>query len=346
MTYHFVAQDLHNEQSPPLPPESIRRTRLPTVLVLPHQNLRSIDNWHRTNRYSQLALLLDGRCENSLPGRPGSGEWTPQENSYTACGHINESDRNLLVQSLIRRGKDASDNLLIVTGCVYQSFHDLFKESHLETDSYLIWDDGDQYADTLTFPTDNGRAWRGAGWLSLAQRQTGKDDGDLERSFRKFRHEIDDMARNLVNRHDEVNRNNDSNGSRTNSISPIARVAHRLARFLPDHLIPDKDRNDSMAWQPYGFDSTANLAPLHGPIPWQGWRDANLDDLERDLIFESWLTPFYDEGAGLWTLQPASLLLLYWAAWTIDLWPGLSPGNFIAQHNWHGWFGGRVKDHD
>jgi hypothetical protein len=218
--------------------------------------------------------------------------------------------------------------------------------SHIAKDQFSLffaWDQGSIPLDKS--PISTAIAWEGAGWSALRCRHEMRHISDkcssdtlgeaIEQAYKKMLPDINNRAAEVVQMHD-LAKGGQNNPDDNAWMSPQARVAHRLARYLPKHKKQGY----------YGMDFQTGLLPYYGPaawLPYQGWRHAMFDDLERDLIFENWLVPF-SQPNGDWSLQPGSLLLLYWAGYVLGVWePMLSPLEFIEQHDWHGWFGGRLK---
>lgn len=341
MTHRYVCQDMDNPLHAWIAPELTTYKTQPRVFVLP-DDLLHLELWGSGGWHQQFGLLINGRTPNPFV----DSKWKPTANrkTYTVVSEKSAERIQAFAEALCKFGNTPADAVLFVNGPVFRRLRDLASVSHMTFDSYLVWDRGEEDDEAKRWPEAcqerHARAWRGAGWLALGQRT--KCGGLSEECFAQLRPDLDDAADGLARHHDS-SVVEQAGAMRTFPIEPKRRVAQRIARFLPRYRLGDAKAGEPHRWRFYGANSEAGLLSFRGPIPWQGWRDRNLDPLERDMLFESWLVPFQNPQTNAWTLQPGSLIMLYWAGRLLDLWDPLPcPKCFIEMHDWRGWFGGRL----
>ena len=211
---------------------------------------------------------------------------------------------------------------LFINGITYRTLLKTGMHSEIVLDSrrYLIWNYGPFWPDN-----DNDhikKAWEGSTWCKCSLNQT---------LIESFFNDINDKAKTL----NERRRMRLKNSPLSND--ELARsVAKRLCAYMPRY------RNASSPYACYPLEfQDGNIRPLYGPMPWHGLVDKRLSTLEQDMILEGWLTVWENSLDATYTVQPASLLLLYWAARTLGILEEISVQGFIKNHCWEGWFGGR-----
>jgi len=327
MKFNYLCQSLSQPRDPLLRPEKTVFNRRPRIFVLPKHVLES-RQWLKPSLHKQLVQLTKKRKPN--PFLPES--WQARKNSYTVLSDNTFDYCRPFAEALCRQENQGLDVLYFITGPVFRFLNNKISVSHVLFDSYMIWDQGEEGEwPAKTEPSALERAWRGAGWLSLALRQ---NCGQISNEcFDRHLHNIDNRATEIANNWMATASSPPARSSLF-PIEPKRQVAYRMARYLPSYRVGNQRRL-------YVSNMEAGLRPWHGPLPWQRWYDPNLDDLEQDLVFESWLVPF--QGQTGWTLQPASLILLYWAGGVLEFWdPMPDPQSFLDRHDWSGWFGGRL----
>ena len=356
MTHDYSYIDLGSERSGPLEGVLSARDLLGDdpglkVVVLPYRNIEAV--WTETNRYSLLHSLVRGLRQSRLkPVEPVSdGDtsviWAPHENTadtrapgtdtfmrFTDC---RRAEIDQLCHALIG-ARNATDYCIVfLHAAAFRRLHDIAEYSATTFPSFLLRDDGElrRQPGRWDSASKQSAAWLGAGWLNLAQREQCADVSP--KCYDQIGHLIDQESIALCERH---LLSGITESTRVPSASEIKSTRRQVALLLTAYLPQFKEHPDSTYWQTYGADAETGLLPLFGPAPWENWLDPRLGALERDLLFEGWLTPFEDQ-AGARTLQPASLTLLFWAARVMDLRFTDEPQEFIDHHDWHGWFGNR-----
>lgn len=345
MTYHFVAQSISRSGSSQNI-EEIEHNFYPRAFLLPSHIIGRIPLLQQQEIMISPGLnqLIAGYELNPL----NSEVWLPQDKTYTVLlqeqidGQVDLFIRRACDQNAEFSGKDA---ILFIEAALFRYLHDHRLCSVMAIDPYLVWDHGakDAWPALMDVHKHITQLWAGAGIASLAQRDWHEtngygdycDDKCLQANYENIRAELNEHAEKLVAAHDAMA----ADKKQDTGLPPNLQVAHRLLRYLP----PKKQNGTLIS---YGYNAATGMMPFHGPIPWRGWRDDLLDNLERDLVFESWLLPFQNPISKQWQLQPGSLFLLYWAFDIAGIEPGLSPQEFIDLHDWQGWFGARIEAHE
>lgn len=351
-----------------------RQTTGVKIFVLPYRNIDTV--WAEDNRYSELAALVSGLKEHTLelaqPSPPPAAEglirvptertrsaprtdnladtidtWQPHADTFvrfTDCAGVNiEHFCRKLVDS-----RGATEHCLVfLHGAAFRRLHDLTVLSVTSFPSFLLRDNGRLRDDSGKWTEAIGtmEAWIGAGWLSLTQYQLCPSPSEgcdnckdlLIQCYKRIEHQIDDECTALCDRY---LRSGIKASNRVPTGTAIDATKRLVARLLTAYLPRFTESTTSPDWQAYGADADTGMLALYGPTPWANWFDPRLGPLEQDLLFESWLTPFANKE-NIWTLQPASLALLFWAARVMDLPFTNNPQQFIQHHDWRSWFGNR-----
>jgi hypothetical protein len=202
----------------------------------------------------------------------------------------------------------------------------------LDARRYLVWDDG------LLWPKNNDvsalterQAWEGSAWCRQTFANQYGQYGFNQLLVDEYNEKINQEAAALNKRR----RLQLKLGERQNR-ELILDVAKRLCLYIPCY----KNQSGHDEFYPLDF-QRGYVNPLYGPMPWLGLLDKRLSTLEKDMILEGWLTIWKNPNSQTYTVQPASLLLLYWAARTLGILKDLDATHFIKNHCWNGWFGGR-----
>lgn len=302
------------------------------VLVLPFLYLR--DKWTQDLRPAPLRALCGGLEEKPFP----SEDWVPQDGTYLRFTKGRHTHIDRLCQTLVRPPGMDGVCLVFLHAAAFRQVHDRVRYSATVLPSFLLCYHGALRHNEGTGPATSLQpedAWVGGGWLSLDQ-ATQCPEVSLQ-CFDRLASQIDDQCRGLCERH-LLGKVEYAHGQPP--AVEIARKQRQVARILCGYLPRFRESPNTTQWRHYGADAPNGRLPLHGPVPWRNWNDQRLGELEQDLVFEGWLTPFTD-SSNRWTLQPASLILLFWAARVMDLPFTEDPEQFIMHHDWQGWFGNR-----
>jgi len=349
MTDDFSYIDLNALRNGPLSSDQDARAAFESstgvkILVLPYANIA--DKWTPDNHFRQLHGLVSNLTEN--PPQPDG--WEPKAGTYLRFTDCDRTKIYQLCEALVRPRNISGDCLVFLHGPVFRRLHNLEEFSAFADPSFLLRDDGALRRDTGEWKDsiDESDAWLGAGWFIRTQRDQCPDPSrqchdqcqDFSgQCYERLGQRIDAKCKALCERHLLAGINDPAGRPSAADIEIKRRqIALLLTAYLP--RFTQNPDHDHPVWQPYGADAKTGRRPLRGPVPWNGWRDQRLVPLEQDLLFEGWLTPIAD-AHGNWTLQPASLTLLFWAARVMDLPYTEDPQKFIKHHKWQGWFGDR-----
>ena len=351
MTDDFSYIDLNALQNGPLLSDQGARAAFESstgikILVLPYRNLAH--EWTQNNRFKQLNTLIS----NNLEDNPfHSSGWEPKAKTYLRFTDCDSTKIHQLCEALVRPRNIMDDCLVFLHGAAFRRLHNMEEFSAFAAPSFLLRNDGALRCDTTgqwKDQIDQSEAWLGAGWFintqrSLCPNPSRKCHGQCQdfsgQCYERLGQRIDNECKALCERHLLAGINNPAGRP---SVAEIEIKRRQIALLLTAYLPRFTQTPDCPVWQPYGADAITGRRPLRGPVPWNGWSDQRMVPLEQDLLFEGWLTPFVDTE-GNWTLQPASLTLLFWAARVMDLPFTKDPHTFINHHDWRGWFGKRCR---
>jgi hypothetical protein len=327
--YHFRVVNLNEYQAI----QPLAELELPTdnprlTIFVTHQLwLTPDDDWRADGPYAELHHLLQGYQQ-----RDYTQDMSPEDNTYirvNAALHGKEAIDSFCKQACLWQNETKSI-LLFVNGVTYRELLNSGVRSEIVLGSrrYLIWDDGGLWANSESLSP--AQAWGGSAWCRQIWLNRYSENGAVIKHDDELIHTIKTQAEKLNQRRA------DQRGLSLSGRHPALDVARRLFAYMPRYRKPDR----TLAC--YQLDAQRGYTrPLDGPVHWKGLFDARLSDLERDMILEGWLTLWPNSDQTGYMLQPSSVLLLYWAALTLGRLADPNPVNFIQNHCWDGWFGGR-----
>ena len=185
--------------------------------------------------------------------------------------------------------------------------------------AFLLWDDGGLWEESAweTKVEDRCRqAWRGSGWV-----ETRIPESQHPFPFNEsLAYEIEKSLEALVKQRQETKEKD------------IEHFQRALCRYLP------------RVWKVERWGTPFPNNPFRDYLrPHQLEDLATLDEIERLLLLDGWLTPWLYQDK--WYIQPGSLALLYWAANSLGYEYADSPENFMKYYDWSSpeWFGGYLN---
>ncbi len=297
-------------------------------IFVTHQGWLVDADWQADRHYTQLCDFLTGYQKKDY-----TPDISPEDRTYIQVNATVQGKEAIdaFCRKICQWQNEAKSILLFVNGVTYRELlrSGMHSEIVLDARRYLVWDDGMLWSAEL-LPLTAEKAWAGNAWCRLIWYCWYDSDHSEQK--------IDDELIDIINTEaDALNQRRLTQLDLTPSgRNPRIDVAMRLFAYMPRY----RDVDGKYVYYPLHF-QRGYVRPLDGPAPWKGLFDSRLSDLERDMILEGWLTLWPNPDQSGYTLQPASVLLLYWAAHTLGHLTDPNPDHFIQHHCWDGWFGGR-----
>ncbi len=185
--------------------------------------------------------------------------------------------------------------------------------------TFLLWDDGGLWIKDDWQEHEEGRlrqAWRGSGWVETRIPESQHTFPFNEGLANQMKKSLEAL---IKQRSDPKEKD-------------IEHFQRALCRYLP------------RVWKKERLSTPFPNNPFRDHFRPQQLEDlATLDEMERLLLMDGWLTPWRYKDK--WYIQPGSLALLYWAANSLGYEYTDTPEDFLKYYDWSAkeWFGGNLQ---